>query len=484
MHIESLALHTDLYQLTMAYGYWKSQLHERQAVFHYLYRTNPFKGGYAISCGLEQLVHFIQKFKFASSDLDYLSSLKDDKGSNLFEPAFIDYLSSFSFDFSLDAVDEGTVVFANEPLIRVQGPMIACQLLETPLLNLMNFPTLIATKASRLRHAAGSDTLLEFGLRRAQGVDGGLSASRAAVVGGCDATSNVLAGKEYNLPVKGTHAHSWVMLFDNEKEAFQTYADAMPGNIVFLIDTFDTMQGLDHVISLMKEDPNLNVKAIRLDSGDLAQLSIACRKRLDKEGFKDVKIVASNSLNEYVIEALKEQKAAIDIWGVGTNLATAQDQPALDGVYKLSAVQDENGQWVDKVKLSNQPSKVSLPGIPGVRRFYDKEGKAVGDLIYDIRHSKNKVGISISDYTQQISFEHFDHSEDLLKPVFTNGECVYSHPSVNQIKMHVDQSSCTMPEPLKRFLNPHLYNLAVEESLCQTKYQLIEKLRSSLRECS
>ena len=370
LYRHSLALLTDLYQLTMAYGYWKLGRADEGAVFHLFFRKAPFSGRYAVAAGLGPAIEFLRQFRFTESDLEYLRTIPGNDGRPLFDHGFLDYLSGLELTVDIDAMPEGTVAFGQEPLVRVRGPLLQCQLLETPLLNIVNFQTLIATKASRVTAAATGQSVLEFGLRRAQGIDGGLSSARAAYVGGCDATSNVLAGKLLGIPVKGTHAHSWVMSFDNELESFERYAEAMPNNCVFLVDTYDTLEGVRHAVTVGKQlrERGHELVGIRLDSGDLAYLSIEARRILDEGGFPNAVIVASNDLDEHLIENLRHQGAQIVVWGVGTKLATAYDQPALGGVYKLGALQLPDGTWEGKLKLSEQAAKTSLPGILQVRR--------------------------------------------------------------------------------------------------------------------
>ncbi|MDA1229657.1 MAG: nicotinate phosphoribosyltransferase, partial [Planctomycetota bacterium] len=343
----SLSLLTDLYQLTMAYGYWQQGKAEQQAVFHLFFRSNPFKGGFVIAAGLEPALEFIRPFRFKPDDVAFLATITGNDNQPLFEPAFLEYLGQLELTLDIDAIPEGTVVFPHAPLLRVRGPILQCQLLETALLNIINFQSLIATKAARIVMAAQSDPVLEFGLRRAQGIDGALAASRAAYIGGCAATSNVLAGKRFGIPVKGTHAHSWVMSFDTELESFSAYAEAMPNNCVFLVDTYDTLEGIRNAITVGNRlrDSGHSMVGIRLDSGDLAWLSIEARKLLDAGGFQDAAIVASNDLDERLIASLKQQGATIGVWGVGTKLVTAYDQPALGGVYKLGAMMDAAGEW-------------------------------------------------------------------------------------------------------------------------------------------
>src|SRR3954471_8600757 len=325
------ALLTDLYQLTMAYGYWKSGRADREAVFELIFRKPPFRSGFTVVAGLGPAIDFIKGFRFEADDLEFLATLSGNDGKPLFDPAFLEHLKQLRFSCDVDAIPEGTVVFANEPLLRIQGPILQCQLLETALLNLLNFQSLIATKAARVCLAARNDSVLEFGLRRAQGVDGALAASRASYIGGCAATSNVLAGKVHGIPVRGTHAHSWVMSFAEEETAFQAYAEAMPNNCVFLVDTYDTLQGVRRAAKIGKwlREHGHELAGIRLDSGDLAWLSIEARKILDAAGFPKALILASNDLDEHIIQSLKQQGATINVWGVGTKMVTAYDQPAL-----------------------------------------------------------------------------------------------------------------------------------------------------------
>jgi len=356
---------TDLYQLTMGYGYWKNKMADREAVFHLFYRHAPFGGEAAIVAGTGPAADFLHGLAFTERELYYLATLTGCDDKPLFCNGYLDHLRRLDWQLEVDALPEGELAFPNEPIIRVRGPLLQCQLVETALLNIINFQTLIATKAAHLCDAADGDPVLEFGLRRAQGPDGGMSASRAAYLGGCVATSNVLAGMEYGIPVKGTHAHSWVMSFDSEPEAFDAYADAMPNNAVLLVDTYDTLDGVRNAIQTGKKlrEKGHDLQGIRLDSGDLAALSIGARQLLDEAGFHDTQIIASNDLNDDKIRALKTAGARIDIWGVGTQLVTSADQPALGGVYKLGAIRDENQDWKYRIKLSNDLIKVSNPGI-------------------------------------------------------------------------------------------------------------------------
>ncbi|GAB3791533.1 nicotinate phosphoribosyltransferase [Spirosoma humi] len=489
----SLSLLTDLYQVTMAYGYWKTQTSEKEAVFNLYFRKNPFNGGFTIACGLANVIGYIDKFGFSKKDLRYLRTLTGNDGEPLFEEAFIDYLAELKLTCDIDAIPEGTVVFPNEPLVRVRGPILQCQLLETPLLNLINFESLIATKAARLRLVAETDTLLEFGLRRAQGVDGGMTASRAAYIGGCDATSNVLAGKLYDIPVRGTHAHSWVMSFDDEQQAFDAYAAALPNNVTLLVDTYDSLQGVRHAIETGRKlvQRGHKLAGIRLDSGDLAYLSIEARKLLDEAGFQDTSIVASNDLDETIINSLRQQGAKINIWGVGTKLVTAFDQPALGGVYKLAALRREGpvGQpsdtggatWEYKMKLSEQAIKTSTPGIQQVRRFRDERG-FLADMIYDLgsmnsQSSKTATMIDPLDFTKRRRFEAAHDREDLLVSVFQAGKCVYDLPDIHAVRERVQTQLANLHPGVKRFVNPHTYPVGLEKGLHELKTKLILTLR-------
>jgi len=472
----SLSLLTDLYQLTMAYAYWKSGREGDEAIFHLYFRKSPFGGGFTVACGLGPVIETVQRMHFRSDDLAYLATLTGNDGAPLFETAFLDHLAALRFDVDLDAVPEGTVVFPNEPLVRVKGPLIAAQILETALLNLANFETLIATKAARMCLAAKGQPVIEFGLRRAHGIDGALAASRAAYVGGCEATSNVLAGRLYGIPVKGTHAHSWVMSFPTEEESFRAYAKAMPNNAVFLVDTYDTLRGVAHAVeagAALRRDGHEMV-GVRLDSGDLAYLSVEARKLLDAGGFPKATIVASNDLDEQIITSLKDQGAAIDVWGVGTRLVTAYDQPALGGVYKLSAIRRDGGAWEYKVKLSEQTAKVSTPGILGVRRFVG-ETECLGDMIYNEAEPPHGAALMIDpvDPTRRKAFAADLASEELLVPVLRKGELVYQVPSLAASRDRTSRELSRFHAGVKRFVNPHQYPVGLEKGLHDLRTRLI-----------
>lgn len=480
LYDQSLALLTDFYQLTMAYGYWKAGLAQKESVFHLFFRRSPFKGGFAVAAGLESVIHFLKNFRFDPSDLSYLANLKGVDNTPYFDDSFLSYLSDMRFTGDIEAVPEGTVVFPQEPLIRVQGPLIECQLMESPLLNLINFPTLVATKAARICLAAKGDPVIEFGVRRSQGIDGALTASRAAYIGGCESTSNVLAGKLYGIPVKGTHAHSWVMVFDDELESFQTYADCLPNNCIFLVDTYDTIEGVKKAIQVGKrlQKEGKRLLGIRLDSGDLADLSIRSRLLLDQAGFYDAVIFASNELDETIIGELKRQGAQINVWGVGTNLVTARDQPALDGVYKLSAIRDRGGEWTYKLKLSEQMLKISNPGVLQVRRFCSNQ-ENIADVIYDINMPwENECRIiNPLDATHERIIQNGLEGKDLLVPIFKEGKCVYDCPALESIRLRVQRELKQFPVGIKRFLNPHVYIAGLEKGLYQLKIRLIQDIR-------
>lgn len=495
LYRHSLALLTDLYQLTMAYGYWKEGMAEREAVFHLFFRRPPFGGGFTLACGLAQATELVEGLRFTEDDRAYLASLQGVDGRPLFEPAFLDYLADLRPRVDIDAVPEGTVVFPHEPLVRVKGPILHCQLLETPLLTLVNFQSLIATKAARICLATQGDPVLEFGLRRAQGIDGGLSASRAAYVGGAAATSNVLAGKLFGIPVKGTHAHSWVMAFDDEPEAFAAWARAMPNNAVFLVDTYDTLEGVRRAVEAGRRlaAEGHRMLGVRLDSGDLAYLSIEARKILDEAGFEDAKIFASSDLDEHVIESLKAQGAKIGVWGVGTKLATAYDQPALGGVYKLAAIREEapsgagrpeGGEWEYRVKLSERAVKTSNPGIQQVRRF-SSASEYVADAIYDegLGIGAEPTIVDAMDMTRRKNLTRDLTWEDLLRPVFRGGERVEPSPAaaeaLEEARDRAQRQLGHFHGGVKRFLYPHSYPVGLEEGLFDLKTRLVMEARAN-----
>jgi nicotinate phosphoribosyltransferase len=476
----SLALLTDLYEITMAAAAWKSGIADEEAVFTLSFRKHPFQGGFTLAAGLESVIDYVARHRFDASDLAYLAEQRDTRGQALFEPGFLDLLAKLELAIDLDAVPEGTAVFPWEPVLRVRGPIIPCMLLETPLLTLVNFQTLVATKAARVCLAAGGAPVLEFGARRAQGFDGALSASRAAYLGGCAATSNVLAGKLFGIPVKGTHAHAWVMLFDDEREAFRAYAEAMPGNCVLLVDTYDSLDGVDHAIETGRwlREHGGELSGIRLDSGDLAWLSQEARRRLDAAGFQATAILASNELDERIIDSLREQGARIAVWGVGTRLVTGADDGSLGGVYKLGAVRRPDRPWQHRVKLSEQSSKTSVPGVLQVRR-YRHDGAYLADCIYDELTGLpgQVVIVDPTDHTRRREIPPGTPGEDLLKPIFRRGKLVYDPPKLDVVRQHAAGELVALHAGVRRFVNPHQFPAGLERTLFDLRTRLVLEAR-------
>jgi nicotinate phosphoribosyltransferase len=476
----SLALLTDLYELTMAYAYWKAGVLAREAVFHLTFRSHPFQGGFSIACGLAEAVDCLRLLRFTDEDLAYLATLPGNDDRPLFDRGFLDYLREFELRVDLDAVPEGTVVFPHEPLLRVSGPLLHCQLVETPLLNIVNFQTLIATKAARICLAARGEPVLEFGLRRAHGPGAALAASRAAYVGGCAGTSNALAGRLYGIPLRGTHAHSWVMAFGDELSAFLEYARAMPNNGIFLVDTYDSLAGVRHAIEagrLLRELGH-DLGGIRLDSGDLAYLSIEARKLLDEAGFPKAAILASNDLDEEIIASLKDQGARISVWGVGTRLVTGGSESSLGGVYKLGALREPGQAWDYKIKLSEQAVKTSNPGIHQVRR-YRNVGGYVADLLFDVELgvADDDVMIDPLDPTRRKRLPPAPEWQDLLEPVLRAGRAVHEPPTLEDARRRVRQQLEGFHAGVKRFVNPHRYPVGLEGRLFDLKTRLVLRAR-------
>ena len=478
MDIQNWSLLTDLYELTMMQGYHQTPQEKKTAVFDLFYRTNPSNGGFAITCGLEQVIEYIENLHFSDNDLNYLASLR------IFNKDFLEYLKNFKFTGDIYAIPEGTVVFPMEPLLRISAPVMEAQLIETALLNIINHQSLIATKAARVSWAANGDPVLEFGLRRAQGPDAGTYGARAAVIGGCVGTSNVLTGKLFNVPVKGTHAHSWVMSFENELDAFRSYAEQFPDACTLLVDTYDTLnQGVPNAIKCFKEmkEKGYQLKnyGIRLDSGDLAYISKEARKLLDKAGFSDAIISASSDLDEHLISSLKSQGSKINLWGVGTKLITSDDCPAFGGVYKLVAEIDTNGNRVPKIKLSNNPSKVTIPGIKKVLRIYDTNTNKIKADLITLEHEQ------IDETKELILFDHTAtwkqmklapgtyYTRELLKPIFIRGKCVYTSPKTMEIREYAQKELSTLWDEHRRFANPHTVPVDLSEELFILREKLI-----------
>ena len=482
--MENYTTLTDFYQLTMMQGYFKSGLGRRRAIFDMFYRENPSGNGFAIMAGIEQLITYIKNLRFTDEDIAYL------RGENIFSDDFLDYLHNFRFTGDIRAIPEGSVVFPNEPLCVVTAPIIEAQLIETTLLNILNHQCLIATKAARVCHAAGedSDMVLEFGARRAQGPDAAIYGARAAIIGGCSATSNVLAGRMFGIPVKGTHAHSWVMSFDTELEAFAAYAAAFPNRCTLLVDTYDTLgSGVPNAIRIFDEmraaGKSMGYYGIRLDSGDFAYLSKEARKMLDDAGHHDAKITASCDLDETLIQSLKLQGAKIDNWGVGTSLITSKDYPAFGGVYKLAAV-ETNGAMAPKIKLSENPEKVTVPGEKKIYRIYDaKHHKIKADLItladetvneaenlvlFDPKAPWKKMRLNAGEY----------YAKQLLTPIIKDGKRVYTSPSVMEIREHSTKEQGTLWEEHRRLTNPHIMPVDLSQRLYDLWQKMIYEARN------
>src|SRR6266566_702651 len=462
------ALTTDLYEVTMAYGYWKAGVSNHEAAFHVTFRHNPFGGQFTVACGLATAIDFLRMFHFTETEIAYLASQRGNDGKPLFDSGFLDYLRDLRLTCDIDAIPEGTLVFPNEPLIRVSGPVAQCQLLETTLLNILNFESLIATKAARVCLAAKNDPVIEFGLRRAQGVDGGLTASRAAYIGGCAGTSNLQAGERFGIPVSGTQAHSWIMFFENEKDAFERYASAIPNNCVFLVDTYNSIDGVRHAIDVARQlrKNGHEMIGVRLDSGDRVTLSIEARHMLDDAGFTNAKIVCSGDLDEHVIADMKQRGARIDMWGVGTKLTTGQPDAALGGIYKLGAVRHPGGQWQYRIKLSDEAAKTSCPGLLQVRRFQQPDGRFIADAIYEIDHRVSKPCVIVDLQTEQETEipANMEYS-DLLVPIFRKGELIYQVPDLAASRECTRHQLSRLPPEIASLDNPPGYPVGLEKSL-------------------
>ena len=476
--MRNLTMLTDLYQLTMMYGYYKKGMTNDKAVFDVFFRKGAGESEYAIVAGLEQVIDLINHLHFDEEDTDYLRSL------NLFDDEFLSYLRGLHFTGEIYAMPEGTVAFPYEPLLRVKANIIEAQLIETAMLNIINHQTLIATKASRVCMATNGGAVLEFGLRRAQGPDAGLYGARAAVIGGCTSTSNVLAGQYFGLKTAGTHAHSWVMSFDHEIDAFRAYAEIFPDACLLLVDTYDTLgSGMPNAIKVFDElrASGHEPMGIRLDSGDLAYLSKECRKMLDEAGYPDAKICASSDLDEKLIRDLKFQGCKIDIWGVGTKLITSENCPALGGVYKLAA-REHDGKWMPKIKVSENVWKITNPGYKKVVRVYSNAtGKALADLIMlDEEKIDETKPLEIFDQHETWKRKTITdyHVKDLLVPVFVDGRCVYESPDVETIRTIAAQELDTFWDEYKRVTNPHVFKVDLSKELWELKQELLKQARN------
>ncbi|WP_172135459.1 nicotinate phosphoribosyltransferase [Adlercreutzia sp. ZJ473] len=478
----SYALTTDLYQITMAQGYWDADRGGEEACFTMYFRDYPFKGGFAVACGTAQLAELIEGYRFEERDIAYLRTLEAPGGGPLFSEGFLSYLADLRLTCDVDAVREGTIVFPHEPIVRVTGPIMQCQLLETALLNCVNFQTLIATKAARVCRAADGRPVAEFGLRRAQGI-GGLWASRAAVVGGCASTSNVDAGRLFDIPVSGTHAHSWVMSFPDELTAFREYARIFPRNCVLLVDSYDVEQGIRNAITVGLEmrERGERLAGIRIDSGDLAWLAKMARRMLDEAGLSDCGIVLSNDLDEHTIKSILDEGAPVSSWGVGTKLATAYDQPTLGGVYKLSAVREPgHDAWTRRLKISESAAKLTMPGVLDVRRYYHANGKIAGDMVFDVtcEVDPREVIVDPVDDLRQKKLAGL-RFETLLRPLARAGQVVLEPEdrSAMQARSRAQAGLATLDESQLRMLNPHTYPVGLEYGLHERRRELVAELR-------
>ncbi|MDT0668921.1 nicotinate phosphoribosyltransferase [Mammaliicoccus sciuri] len=481
---DSLMLHTDLYQINMGETYWNDGIHERTAIFDLYFRSMPFNSGYAIFSGLERIVQFIEHFKFTESDIEYLREVG-------YQDDYLDYLKSLRFTGNIRAMKEGELCFNNEPLIRVEAPLIQAQLIETALLNIVNFQTLIATKASRIKQVVRDEIVMEFGTRRAQEMDAAIWGARAAMIGGFDSTSNVRAGKLFGIPISGTHAHSMVQTYDDEYTAFKKYAERHK-NCVFLVDTFHTLKsGVPNAIKVAKElGDKINFIGIRLDSGDIAYLSKEARRMLDEAGFTEAKIFASNDLDEQTITSLKAQGAKVTAWGVGTKLITAYDQPALGAVYKLVAIEEENGELSDRIKISNNAEKVTTPGKKNVYRIINtKTNKSEGDYITLEDEEPNKeerLKMFHPIHTYKMKYIKHFKAVDLHQDIFKDGKRVYTLPEINEIREFAFNNLDILWEENKRYLNPEEYPVDLSKACWDNKnkkiFEVAERVAEAIKD--
>ncbi|MDY2777110.1 MAG: nicotinate phosphoribosyltransferase [Collinsella sp.] len=478
-----ISMLTDLYELTMAQGLWESGKLDDQGCFTAFHRDHPFGSAFAVMCGTADLPDLVENIRFTDEDVDYLGSLRAPAGGALFKPGFLDFLRTFRMHVDIDAVPEGELVFPREPMVRVTGSVLECQLIETALLNTIGFQTLVATKAARVVLAAKGRPVAEFGLRRAQGPDGGLAVARASYVAGFSSTSNVLAGRRYGIPVFGTHAHSWVMSFESELEAFRAFASSSPKNCTLLIDTYDVREGVENAIVVAREMEARGdrLAAIRIDSGDLAKLSAYVRSRFDEEGLGYVRISVSNDLDEHTIQSLLDQGAPIDSFGVGTKLATCFDQPALGGVYKLTARREgPDARWTPVVKLSEQPYKRTIPGVQGVRRYVDADGCPVCDMIYDEAYlegegdSRGGTLVAVNDAALVTDVSGFEYRE-LLAPCVRDGRAVSPREELAVARDRCSSALSALDPAYKRFLYPQSYVVGMESGLASVRDELVRR---------
>lgn len=478
-----VSMNTDLYELTMAQGLWENGKLGEQGCFTAFFREAPFGSVYAVMCGTAELGEFVENFRFTDEDIAYLAELEAPGGGALFKPGFLEFLRGFCPQVDIDAIPEGELVFAREPMVRVSGPMLDCQLLETALLNIIGFQTLVATKTARVVQAAQGRPVAEFGLRRAQGPDGGVAVARASYVAGCASTSNVLAGRRYGIPVSGTHAHSWVLSFPTELEAFRAFAKSSPKNCTLLVDTYDVREGVENAITVAREmeAEGERLSGIRIDSGDLAKLSAYARHRFDEEGLSYVKIVVSNDLDEHTITSLFNQRAPVDAFGVGTKLATCYDQPALGCVYKLSARRGgANEPWTPVMKFSEQPFKRTIPGMQQVRRYMDTAGAPVCDMIYDPDHlmgegeRRGHTLVAVNDAALVTDVSEFSYRE-LLVPQARNGAAASPREGIEVARARCASALESLDDVYKRFLYPQSYVVGMEAGLAAVRDELVRE---------
>lgn len=477
---DSLALHTDAYELSMMQTYWKQGMGNRRAVFEAFFRKMPFNNGYAVFVGLDHIIRYIKNLHFTASDIGYL------KSTGQFDDDFLEYLRDFRFTGSLRSFEEGDFVFNHEPILQVDAPMIEAQLVETALLNILNYQIMVATKASRIRSVVGDQSVMEFGTRRAQELDASIWGTRAAYIGGFNATSNVRAGKLFGIPISGTHAHALVQAYMNDYDAFKAYAQTHH-DCVFLVDTFDTLKsGVPNAIKVAKEfGDKINFQGVRIDSGDMAYLSKRVRTMLDEAGFPDAKIFASNGLDEKTIQNLKMQGAKIDVWGIGTKLITAYDQPTLGAVYKLVAFENEYGEMVDTIKISNNVSKMSTPGKKQVWRINDRlDGKSEGDYITLADEDPRKLS-QINMFNPRFPLQQKDVSDftarPMLKEIWRDGEFVYTEPTLEEIRDHRIASLAALWDEYKRDLNPEVYPVDLSQRCYDNKMKLIHQVNEYVK---
>lgn len=478
-----VSMNTDLYELTMAQGLWENGKLGEQGCFTAFFREAPFGSVYAVMCGTAELGEFVENFRFTDEDIAYLAELEAPGGGALFKPGFLEFLRGFCPQVDIDAIPEGELVFAREPMVRVSGPMLDCQLLETALLNIIGFQTLVATKTARVVQAAQGRPVAEFGLRRAQGPDGGVAVARASYVAGCASTSNVLAGRRYGIPVSGTHAHSWVLSFPTELEAFRAFAKSSPKNCTLLVDTYDVREGVENAITVAREmeAEGERLSGIRIDSGDLAKLSAYARRRFDEEGLSYVKIVVSNDLDEHTITSLFNQGAPVDAFGVGTKLATCYDQPALGCVYKLSARRGgANEPWTPVMKFSEQPFKRTIPGVQQVRRYMDTAGAPVCDMIYDPDHlmgegeRRGHTLVAVNDAALVTDVSEFSYRE-LLVPQVRNGAAASPREDIEVARARCASTLESLDDVYKRFLYPQSYVVGMEAGIAAVRDELVRE---------